>query len=162
LYQIIALGFVILALLSGLLMYRSYHLNVMQLEAFQQKLAAAASGKQELTDRYYRWHALAAEQEAHTLSGLRADLAATNVIDNEAAARLLIAGATHYLHDEDRFQAWLNEQLQTIETPSSEWTRISLASGAQAINTGQWCLQIEQVADTWLLTSLTDCALATP
>jgi len=161
-YQLAALGIIVLALLFGLLMFRSYQLSETRVDAFQQRLAKAVAGQQALTDRHYRWHALAAEQQARTLSGLRADLATTNVTDSEAGARLLLAQATQYLHDEDRFQAWLNDQLQTIQTPSLEWTRVALESGAQEINTGQWCLQIEQVVDKWLLTSLAECGLATP
>jgi len=157
-----ALACIVLAVLSGLLMYRSYQLNVMLMDGFQQRLAEAVEGKQVLTGQHYRWHALVAEQEARTLIGLGADLAATNVTDSEASARLLLAGATRYLHEEDRFQAWLNEQLQAIVTPSSEWTRVALDSGAQEINTGQWCLQIELVAESWLLTSLADCSRTMP
>jgi len=161
-YQITALSFVALALVSGLLMYRSHYLKVALVDAYQQTLAEVIQGKQVLTDRQYSWHALVAEQEARMLHGLRADLAATNLTDTEDGARLLLAGATRYLHDEDRFQAWLNERLQAIVAPSSDWTRIALDSGAQEINTGQWCLQIELVAESWLLTSLADCSRATP
>jgi hypothetical protein len=157
---LMALALLALALLSGLLFYRSFHLNVTLVDEFQQTLAEVAAGEQGLSARQYRRTVLAEQETARTLISLRADLAASNTPDSDAHALLLLAGATEYLQDPDRFQAWLGAQVQTIATPSSDWTRSVLASGAQQIDTGRWCLQIEQEGNHWLLTSLADCGVA--
>jgi len=154
---LMALALLASALLSGVLFYRSFHLHVTLVDEFQQILAEVAAGEQGLSANQYRRMALAEQESARTLISLRADLAASNSPDSDAHALLLLAEATAFLHDPDRFQAWLEAQLQAIETPSSDWTRTVLASGAQEIKTGRWCLQIEQVGSDWLLTSLADC-----
>lgn len=152
-----ALALLASALLSGVLFYRSFHLHVTLVDEFQQTLAEVVAGEHSLSANQYRRTALAEQESARTLTSLRADLAASNTPNSDAHALLLLAEATDYLHDPDRFQAWLDAQLQAIATPSAAWTRALLASGGQEINTGRWCLQIEQVGSDWLLTSLADC-----